>query len=114
MLLLVLLYGAIWAVGYLSHKLPCFLSTLNIATALAVLGYWATRQWQIKQHYFEWREMIVLGLELLIFVAAVYVMATGNKYKCLLTIQYFVFSIHFLALVTMLIFLLTFKMNKLT
>jgi hypothetical protein len=113
MLLLVLLYLAVWAVGYFTHKLPFFITALNIAAALAIVGYWAIRQLQIQQHHIEIREMIVLGMELLIFVVAVYAIASGNKYKWITTMQYFVFAIHLLLLLLGLVFLFTFKMNKL-
>jgi hypothetical protein len=113
MFLLVLLYLAVWAMGYLTNKLPFFISALNIATALAVLGYWANRQLQIQQHHVEFREMIVLGMELLVFVLAVYATATGNNYKWLTTIQAIVFGIHLLLLLLGLVFMFTFKINKL-
>jgi hypothetical protein len=113
MLLLVLLYLSVWAMGYFTHKLPHFISTLNIAAALAVVGYWAIRQLQVQQHYFELREMIVLGIEVLILVAAIYAIASDNKYKWITTMQYVVFGIHLLLLLLGLVFMFTFKINKL-
>jgi hypothetical protein len=112
-LLLVLLYLSIWAIGYFIHKLPHFISTLNIAAALAVVGYWAIRQLQVQQHYFELREMIVLGIEVLILVAAIYAIASDNKYKWITTMQYVVFGIHLLLLLLGLVFMFIFKINKL-
>lgn len=113
MLLLVLLYLAIWAVGYFTQKLPFFIAALNIAAAFAVVGYWAVRQLQIQQHHFELREMIMLCIEVFIFVAAVYAIASGNKYKWIITMQYFVFGIHLLLLLLGLVFMFAFKINKL-
>ena len=113
MLVLLLLYLAVWAMGYFTHKLPFFISALNIATAPAVVGYWAIKQLQIQQHHFELREMVVLGIEVLIFVAAVYAIASGNKYKLITTMQYLVFGIHLLVLLLGLVFMFTFKINKL-
>lgn len=113
MFLLVLLYGAVWAMGYFTHRLSCSIATLNMATAFAVVGYWAIRQFQIQQHHFELREMIVLGIEVLIFMAAVYTIASGSKYKWVTTMQYLFFGIHLLVLVIGLVFMFTFKINKL-
>ena len=113
MLLLVVLYLVIWTIGYFSQKLPLFIATLNIFTALAVVGYWAIRQLQIQQYYFDVREMTVLGIEIIICIAAIYSIASGNKYKWLITIEYAVFGLHLLALVIAVIFMFTFKMTKL-
>jgi hypothetical protein len=113
MLLLVLLYLSVWAMGYFIHKLPHFISTLNIATVLVLLGYLAIRQLQVQQYHFELREMIVLGIEVFIFFAAIYAITSGNKYKWITTKQYVVFGIHLLLLLLGLVFMFTFKINKL-
>ena len=113
MLLLVVLYLVIWTIGYFAQKLPLFIATLNIFTALAVVGYWAIRQLQIQQHYFDVREMTVLGIEIIICIAAIYSIASGNKYKWIITIEYAVFGLHLLILVIAVIFMFTFKMTKL-
>ena len=113
MLLLILLYLAVWAIGYFTHKLPCFISVLNIATAFALVGYWAIRQLQIQQHYFDVREMILLGIEIIVCIAAIYSIASVNKYKWIIIIQYAVSGFHLLVLVMAVVFMFTFKMNKL-
>ena len=113
MLLLVVLYLVIWTIGYFAQKLPLFIATLNIFTALAVVGYWAIRQLQIQQHYFDVREMTVLGIEIIICIAAIYSIASGNKYKWIIIIEYTVFGLHLLALVIAVIFMFTFKITKL-
>ena len=113
MLLLVVLYLVIWAMGYIAQKLPLFIATLNIFTALAIVGYWAIRQLQIQQHYFDVREMTVLGIEIIICIAAIYSIASGNKYKWIIIIEYTVFGVHLLALIITVIFMFTFKMTKL-
>ena len=113
MLLLVVLYLVIWTTGYFAQKLPLFIATLNIFTALAIVGYWAIRQLQIQQHYFDVREMTLLGIEIIICIAAIYSIASGNKYKWIIIIEYAVFGLHLLALVMAVIFMFTFKMTKL-
>jgi len=113
MLLLIVLYLVIWTMGYFAQKLPLFIATLNIFTALVVVGYWAMRQLKIQQHYFDVREMTVLGIEIIICIAAIYSIASGNKYKLIIIIEYAVFGLHLLALVIVVIFMFTFKMTKL-
>ena len=113
MLLLIVLYLVIWTMGYFAQKLPLFIATLNIFTALVVVGYWAMRQLKIKQHYFDVREMTILGIEIIICIAAIYSIASGNKYKLIIIIEYAVFGLHLLALVIVVIFMFTFKMTKL-
>lgn len=113
MLLLIVLYLVIWTMGYFAQKLPLFIATLNIFTALVVVGYWAMRQLKIQQHYFDVREMTVLGIEIIICIAAIYSIASGNKYKWIIIIEYAVFGLHLLALIIAVIFMFTFKMTKL-
>ena len=113
MVMLLLLYLAVWAIGYFIHKLPGCISILNIASAFAVLGYWATRQVQKQQHYFDNREMIVLGIEVLVGIAAVYTIASGFKYKWVIVMQYIFFAVHLLILLIGLVFMFTFKVHKL-
>ncbi len=113
MFLLFFLYLAVWAVGYFTHRLAFFVPVLNIASWATVVGYWLIRQLQIQQHYIETREMVILGLELLILVLAIYTIISGTKLKWIVTAQYIFFSIHLLVLVAALIFMFTFKINKL-
>ena len=78
-----------------------------------MLGYWVIKQLQIQQHHVELREMLVLGIEVLIFFVAVYAIVSGNKYKWMTTMQYILFGIHLLVLVIAVVFMFTFKINKL-
>jgi hypothetical protein len=112
-LLLVILFLAVWAAGYYTHKLSYFIAILNAFAATLVVGYWLIRQLQKQVHFFEFREIIVLGIEIMIVVAAVYAISSGNKYKWVTTIQYIVFAIHLLLLLLGLIFMVTVKFNKL-
>jgi len=111
--LLILLYLSVWAVGYFTGKLFYFMSILNLASAAAIILYWTVRQLKIQQHTIELREIVVLGAELIVIACALYVIAAGNKFNWLKVVQYIVFAIHFLLLLLALIFMLTFKMNRL-
>ena len=111
--LLILLYLSVWVVGYFTGKLFYFMSILNLASAAAIILYWTVRQLKIQQHTIELREIVVLGAELIVIACAVYVIAAGNKFNWLKVVQYIFFTIHFLLLLLALIFMLTFKMNRL-
>ena len=111
--LLILLYLSVWVVGYFTGKLFYFMSILNLASAAAIILYWTVRQLKIQQHTIELREIVVLGAELTVIACAVYVIAAGNKFNWLKVVQYIFFTIHFLLLLLALIFMLTFKMNRL-
>ena len=111
--LLILLYLSVWVVGYFTGKLFYFMSILNLASAAAIILYWTVRQLKIQQHTIELREIVVLGAELIVIACAVYVIAAGNKFNWLKVVQYIFFAIHFLLLLLALIFMLTFKMNRL-
>ena len=111
--LLILLYLSVWAVSYFTGKLFYFMSILNLASAAAIILYWTVRQLKIQQHTIELRDIVVLGAELIVIACAVYVIAAGNKFNWLKVVQYILFAIHFLLLLLALIFMLTFKMNRL-
>jgi hypothetical protein len=113
MLLLVLLYLAVWATGYFIHQLAFFTADINIIAGIAIIGYWVIRQMQIQQHTIEIREIVVLSFELLVIIAAFYGIASGMKYKWIVMMQYIVFGLHLLVLLLGLIFMFTFKMKKL-
>ena len=44
MLLLVLLYLAVWATGYFIHQFAFFAAGINIIAGIAIIGYWVIRQ----------------------------------------------------------------------
>lgn len=112
MLLLIVLDLAAWIGGYVCGRLPRFTAIVNGLTGLAIIGYWGTRQLQIQQHYIEFKEMVVLGLELLVVFLAVYQPANGIKVKWHTIMQYAVFGIHLVVLVLGLLFMLTFRMER--
>ena len=113
MLLLIFFYLAVWAIGYFTGKLFYLTSVLNLASATAIILYWTVRQLKFHQHTIELREILVLSAELLVIACAIRAIATGNKFNWLKVVQYIVFAIHFLLLLLGLIFLLTFKLNRL-
>lgn len=113
MLLLVLLHLGVLTTGYIIHQLAFFTADINIIAGISIIVYWVIRQMQIQQHTIEIREIVVLSFELLIIIAVFYGIASGMKYKWIVTLQYIVFGIHLLVLLPGLICMFTFKIKRL-
>ena len=113
LVLLLLLYASVWAYGYFTNRLLYVISFLNLATGIAIIVYWVVKQLQIQQHFIEGREVAVLCFELIVIGTALYGIFSGHVNNWLKVTQYTFFGIHFLVLIGGLIFMLTFKMNRL-
>ena len=113
LVLLILIYLSIWIVGYFSNKLSYLMSFLNLIASVSIILYWAVREMQIKQHIIELREIIVLSFEVIAIGCAVYSLVASQGNNSAKVMQYIFFGIHLSALMLALIFMLTFKLNKL-
>ena len=111
--LLIVAYILTWITGFMKHQLAYCFSFVNAATALGLIVYWAQKQFRITQPIFEGREIAVLCLEGLVAGIAVYYILVRPGVQWVKVVQYVVFGLHFTALVLFLVFMLTFKMNKL-
>jgi len=111
--LLLVAYVLTWITGSLKHQLAYYFSFLNAATALGVIIYWILQQFSITQHYFEVREIALLCLEGLVVGIAIYYILARPGVPWLKVAQYVVFGLHLTVGVLFLVFMLTFKMNKL-
>ncbi|MEI9943627.1 MAG: hypothetical protein WDN26_05345 [Chitinophagaceae bacterium] len=111
--LLILLHLSILAIGYFTAKFTYLAAFLNIAFGASVILYWVVRQTQIKQHHIEGREIIVLLAEVLVIATAVFYLATHQKSNGIKIMQGVFFGIHLAVLILALVFMLTFKMNRL-
>ena len=111
--LLILLHLSILTIGYFTAKFTWLAAVMNLAAGVSIILYWTIRQIQIEQHTIEGREIIVLLVEVLVISAALFYIVTNQKDNWLKVMQYIFFGIHLLALLLGLIFMLTFKMNKL-
>ena len=112
LILYIFIHVVILVVNLLDHAIN-YIAFLNGLSAFMVLFYWTHKQLRITQHYFELREMIVLGLEVLFFGFSLYSIFAPSPGAWLTMIQYGIFGIHFFALLLFLIFMLTFKIKKL-
>jgi hypothetical protein len=111
--LLIILHLSILANGYFTTKLPYVASVLNLAAGTSIILYGVIRQIQIEQHTIELGEIIILLFEVSVIGDAVFYIVTTQKNNWLKVLQYITFGIHLLALILGLIFMLTFKMNRL-
>lgn len=110
---LLLVHASVWAFGYFTNRLLYLVSFLNLAVGVAIIAYWVAKQFQIQQHNFDALEIAVLCFETIVIAAAVYSIFTSTVHNWLKVTQYIFFGIHFLVLIAAIIFMLTFKINKL-
>lgn len=94
------------------HK-TSWLTLLNVVSALSVIIYWTQKQFQISQHTADPMEIAVLCFEIAVIGFAVYSILSKQSFNWLILLQKIVFGIHLSALILFLIFMLTFKINKL-
>ncbi len=113
LLLLIVLHLAIGITGRIYGRQLFFTTLLNLITGSSILIYWIQKQFRISQHIFEQREILALCLEGLLVMCAIYYFASGKTINYIRVIQYLFFGVHFLLLVAGLVFMLTFKMNRL-
>ena len=111
--ILILIHVSILIIGLVIHKLPVLIPLLNIAVAFSIIIYWIQKQLRIEQHFNDMREMIVLGMEVIVIATAVYFINTLHRDQWLKVMQYVIFGIHLICLLLFLIFMLTFKMKRL-
>ncbi len=111
--LAILLYLAAWLNGYFTTKRFLLISLTNLITGLSIIIYWAFRQWQIEQHIVEGREVALLIFELAVTGFAIYSLFYHCWSSSLKKVQAIFFGIHLAVLILLLIFMLTFKMNRL-
>lgn len=109
----ILIHLSIWVVGFLTNKLSYLTADLNLVAGLSIIVYGVQKQLRIEQHYVELREIIVLCFELLVIGCTVYSFISRQWDNGIRIAQYIFFGIHLAALLLVLIFMLTFKMNRL-
>jgi hypothetical protein len=112
-IILILLHVLMLVVGYKTNQLAYFMAILNGLLSLSILVYWIQKQFRMTQHHFEWREINVLGFEMLVAGLAFYALMSKTEYSWLRLLHHVFWVLHFLCLVAFLVFLLTFKMKRL-
>ena len=112
-IVVIIIYLAVLIIEIITNRFPYLTNFLNLVTASYILIYWIQKQLSITQHIFESREIIVLCFEIAVVGVAIYAIMNSQWSGWVKIIQYIIFGIHFLALTTFFIFMLTFKMKKL-
>lgn len=108
----ILIYLSVLTIGLVYHKIS-WLSILNIVTALSIVIYWTQKQFRISQHIFDPLEMAVLCFEVAVIGISVYTILGKQSFNWITIIQKVIFGIHLSVLIIFLVFMLTFKINKL-
>jgi hypothetical protein len=102
----------LFASEFILHTL-FYLLFLNALSSALMIFYWVIRQLKITSHHFEMREMVVLALEFVAFIFSIYTMFTHPLTTTFIIVSYAIFTIHLLALLGFMIFVMTFKITKL-
>jgi hypothetical protein len=109
----ILIQVAIAVIGKLTGKFIELAGVLNLIVALLFIGYWVVRYFQVQVHSFDmWITLLLLAETILILLTA-YSMMVHYGNQLVRFIQYIFFGLHLLASVLFLVFMLSFKMNRL-
>jgi hypothetical protein len=98
---------------FVSDAGPLFAGLLNMIAGIGAIFYWARKELRIQKHYYGWQEITALCFEALVIISAACFVAGNYWNGQLKTLQFTIFGIHLLCCLLMLIFMLTFKINKL-
>lgn len=109
---LILIHLSVLIISIVYHKIS-WMPVLNLLAALAVILYWVQKQFSISHHILYSSELAVLGFEVAVIAFAVYSILNKQNVNWLMIIQKTVFGIHLSVLVLFLVFMLTFKINRL-
>ncbi|MEO7309285.1 MAG: hypothetical protein ABIX01_02725 [Chitinophagaceae bacterium] len=113
LVLLIIIQLALFIIGKKFGKLATVVSILNILVAVAIVAYWLLKYFQATMHYVELREVVVLGVEIMLLASASYSLMVQHSNQAVKVTQYVFFGIHFLCSILFLIFMLTFRITKL-
>ena len=109
----ILVQLALVIMGKILGKLAMVVTVFNILVAICIIGYWLLQQFRSTVHYLEFREVAVLAVEVLIIASACYSLIIQHPHQLFKVAQQVFFGIHLLCSILLLIFMLTFRINKL-
>jgi len=113
LVLMILTHAGCIIMGVVFGKMLQLASSLNLIESTSIVSYWLVKQLRIKQHIFEWREIIFFLLESVLITLVVYYLACGCQNKCIKIVEYTGFAMHTIALILLTIFAFAFKIKKL-
>jgi hypothetical protein len=109
----ILIHIGVWTLGIVRHKVLNYLSFLNGIAGLVLISYWIRNEVWSRKQGMEGREIAFLCVEGFIVFLSIYAIVSARIFPWLRIMQYTFFALHLLVLIVFLIFMLTFKMNKL-
>jgi hypothetical protein len=108
---LIALHLIILWVGYMTAKMAYLCAGINLAMGFSVILYWVVRP--SAQYSIDTSKMLMVVYEMTVVILAVYFLFSSSKGQGLRLLQYLFFGIHLAVLILGLLFMLTFKMNRL-
>lgn len=108
----ILIHLSVLTIVIIYHK-TSWLSILNVVSAFAIIVYLTQKQFRISQHFIDPLEITILFFEISVLVFAVYSILSKQSINWLMILQKIIFGIHLSALILFLVFMLTFKINRL-
>ena len=111
--LIIFIHLSVVFIQFFSNKFLYLMPVINLVAGLIVFIYWTQKQLSIRQHFFDTREIMVLCFEAIVVGCAVYCIVHRQWNNWLKVLQYLFIAIHVSVLLLFLVFMLSFKMNKL-
>lgn len=110
--LVIVAYLTVLTISLVYNKTSLF-SLVNIVSALSIVSYWVQKQLRISMHVIDPMEIAILCFEVAVIGLGIYFIQSRQSLAWLPIVNKIVFGIHLLCLILFLIFMLTFKMNRL-
>lgn len=110
--ILILIHLSVLAISILYHK-TSWIPLLNSLAALAVIVYLIQKQFTISHFILYPLELSFFSFEVLVLAFAVYSILNKQSLNWLTILQKTIFGIHLTVLVLFLVFMLTFKIDRL-
>ncbi len=113
MIIILICHLAAIIIGYKMQKTTLLISYLNAVIVIGIFVFWAIDSLNIKQHNFEFRELVVIALEACLLIIALYAIRGSHNKTYVKGINYIGFGIHLLATTGMLYYIAAFKFDRL-
>jgi hypothetical protein len=111
--LFILLQVTVLIAGKIRGELIASVGILNLFVAALFIGYWIVRYFQVQVHIFDLWITLLLMAETGLILLTVYSVIVHYNHPILRFMQYFLFGFHLVASILFLVFMLSFKMNRL-
>ena len=110
--ILIAIHLSVLAISILYHKIS-WIPLLNSLAALLVIVYWIQKQFMISHFILYPSEFGFISFEVLVLGFSAYSLLNNQSLNWLTILQKTIFGIHLTVLVLFLVFMLTFKIDRL-